>query len=104
VTRGDLIIGTSKVVGSAQRRQRGALLQHGAILLAASPHARVLPGILELTGIELDQRASARALLQTFARATGWELSPAEWTAAEYEHIEELVATKYTQPVWNHKR
>ena len=35
-TPGDLRIGPAKVVGSAQRRQRGALLQHGAVLLAAS--------------------------------------------------------------------
>jgi hypothetical protein len=53
VTAGDLLLGHAKVVGSAQRRQRGALLQHGAILLAASPYATVLPGILERSGRRL---------------------------------------------------
>src|SRR5262249_33400405 len=33
-TAGDLMIGDAKVAGSAQRRQRKALLQHGGILLA----------------------------------------------------------------------
>src|SRR5205823_294304 len=36
-TAGDLVVNAAKVVGSAQRKQRGALLQHGAILLATSP-------------------------------------------------------------------
>src|SRR5439155_9541566 len=31
---GDVMIGTAKIAGSAQRKQRGALLQHGAILLS----------------------------------------------------------------------
>src|SRR5262245_25028554 len=33
VTPGDLVLGDHKVVGSAQRKQRGSLLQHGGILL-----------------------------------------------------------------------
>src|SRR5262245_28846184 len=33
-TAGDLIVNGAKVVGSAQRKQRGAVLQHGGILLA----------------------------------------------------------------------
>src|SRR4051812_20373185 len=38
----DLMINNAKVVGSAQRRQRGALVQHGGILLGQSPYAPVL--------------------------------------------------------------
>ena len=53
LTPGDLVVNAAKVVGSAQRKQRGALLQHGAILLATSPHAPALPGIRELTGSKL---------------------------------------------------
>jgi lipoyl(octanoyl) transferase len=48
LTPGDVLLGPAKIVGSAQRRRRG-LLQHGAILLAASPFAPVLPGIRELS-------------------------------------------------------
>ena len=43
-----------KVAGSAQRRRRGAVLQHGSLLLAASPFAPELPGIVELTGVRFD--------------------------------------------------
>src|SRR5436190_10963274 len=37
-TPGDLILGGHKIGGSAQRKQRGALMQHGGILLAQSSH------------------------------------------------------------------
>jgi lipoate-protein ligase A len=42
---GDIVYGGSKIVGSAQRRRRGAVLQHGSILLARSEYAPELPGI-----------------------------------------------------------
>jgi lipoyl(octanoyl) transferase len=47
--RNDLVLQGVKVVGSAQRRRKGAVLQHGSILLDASPHAEHLPGIRNLT-------------------------------------------------------
>jgi len=37
-----------KIVGSAQRRRRGAILQHGSILLQSSPHAPQIPGLRDL--------------------------------------------------------
>jgi lipoyl(octanoyl) transferase len=50
---GDVVCGPWKIAGSAQRRRRGAVLQHGSILLSRSPLAPELPGIAELTGISL---------------------------------------------------
>lgn len=44
----DLVVGQHKVLGSAQRRRRGAVLQHGSLLLRASRHAAELPGICDL--------------------------------------------------------
>ena len=32
----DIVLGSHKIMGSAQRRRRGAVLQHGALLLARS--------------------------------------------------------------------
>jgi lipoate-protein ligase A len=37
-----------KIVGSAQRRRRGITLQHGSILLSASPASPDLPGLQQL--------------------------------------------------------
>jgi lipoate-protein ligase A len=103
-TPGDLLIGAAKVVGSAQRRRRGALMQHGGILLAGSPHTPSLPGIRELTGHDLKVDAVCAAVADGFARRTGWSLTPGDWSAAEHRRLEGLVAGKYSLDAWNRKR
>jgi lipoate-protein ligase A len=104
VTAGDLLLGPGKVVGSAQRRHRGALMQHGALLLAASPFAPVLPGVRDLCGRDLAVAETRAALEAEFARQTGWALEPAEWTDAERGRRAELTAAKYGHDAWNRKR
>jgi lipoate-protein ligase A len=103
-TPGDLLIGSAKVAGSAQRRHRGALLQHGSLLLATSPFAPDLPGIDQLSGKQLSPQAAGQAIASQFTRATGWELKPANWSADEMGRIEELAAVKYGCAAWNGKR
>jgi len=44
----DIVLGPHKIVGSAQRRRKGAILQHGALLLERSPHAPEFPGLFDL--------------------------------------------------------
>jgi lipoyl(octanoyl) transferase len=104
VTPGDLKLGPAKVVGSAQRRQRGALLQHGAVLLAASPATPSLPGIHELTGLRLTAPAVIDAITRAWTGPTGWEMVPASWTDAEAAGIERLAQEKYRAAAWNAKR
>jgi lipoate-protein ligase A len=104
LTPGDLLIGGAKVVGSAQRRHRGALMQHGAILLAASPHAPELPGVAELSGRTLSPDDVGRAVVESLARATGGKVCPGEFTPGEKGRAQELVRTKYGHPAWNEKR
>jgi lipoate-protein ligase A len=103
-TAGDLLIDGVKAAGSAQRRHRGALLQHGALLLARSPHTPSLPGIRELTGRTLDIETTCHAVEHAFARLIGWELIAADWSAEERQLIQELVRSKYTRDEWNRKR
>ncbi len=57
---GDGVVGEHKILGSAQRRGKGALLQHGSLLLSRSAHAPELPGIGDLVASELDLMASGR--------------------------------------------
>jgi lipoate-protein ligase A len=47
---GDVLIRNTKIAGSAQRRRRGAVLEHGSLLLAKSNFAPELMGLAELTG------------------------------------------------------
>lgn len=103
-TPGDLVVGGAKVVGSAQRRHRGALLQHGAILLAQSPHTPELPGIRDLAGIPFAFPELTQTICKELAKKTGWLLEPNDWTPREYHRREEVRLNKYLQEDWNHKR
>jgi lipoate-protein ligase A len=103
-TPGDVLLAAHKVVGSAQRRRAGALLQHGSILLAASPHAPHLSGVRELLGVVIPPDRLADDLVRTFAQMTGWEAGPADWTAGRLARRAELVATRYAHPAWTERR
>lgn len=103
-TPADVVIDGSKVVGSAQRKLRGALLQQGTIRLARSRFAPYLPGLRELAGVEVSVEQVIDAVVRAFPEATGWELVPTAWTTADEQRIAELVATKYGHPEWNEKR
>jgi lipoate-protein ligase A len=103
-TPGDLRIGRAKVVGSAQRRLRGALLQHGAVLLAASPFAPTLPGVAESVGRRPVSEELASAIADRFVGRTGWRLEPSDGSDQERRRTESLAAEKYSRPSWNAKR
>lgn len=74
-TPGDLTCAGHKVVGSAQRKSQGALLQHGGILLARSEFAPELPGVAELAGLAIACEELADRLAARFARDFGWEFA-----------------------------
>ena len=101
-TAGDLLSGGAKVVGSAQRKSRGALLQHGGILLRRSAFTPSLPGLLELTGRDIAPEALAARLAAKFA--TEFAVTPGDWTPAELAIRESLAAEKYGSVAWNEKR
>jgi lipoate-protein ligase A len=104
-TPGDLLVDGSKVAGSAQRKLRGALLQHGSILLRRSEYAPRLPGINDFAGKDLFTPESLAELLAAkFAADTGAVIEPGDWTADELTRVPEIRAEKYANPEWNGKR
>ncbi len=103
-TPGDLLIDGHKVVGSAQRKRGGAVLQHGSILLAASPHAPTLPGIRNLTGVAVDPDSLAAAIPPVCGRELSWSLVTSDWPAGFDNQVEAHAAAKYRRPEWNDRR
>jgi lipoate-protein ligase A len=104
-TAGDLAIGESKVAGSAQRKMRGALLQHGSLLLRKSEFAPQLPGMCDLADRDLfSPEQLAELLTTTFAAATGATIEPGDWTAAERDRTAAIRAAKYAAAEWNERR
>jgi lipoate-protein ligase A len=104
-TPGDLLIGGSKVAGSARRKMKGALLQHGSILLSRSEFAPHLPGICDAPGApRLTPAALAEELAAAFAADTGWAVVAGGWTAEEKDRTAAIRAEKYANTDWNEKR
>jgi lipoyl(octanoyl) transferase len=103
-TAGDLLSGPTKVVGSAQRKSHGALLQHGGILLATSEHTPELPGLQERNGVMIPPRLLAENLATRLAKSENWTLTPSDWTDEEHVARARLYDEKYNHPTWNEKR
>ena len=103
-TPGDLIVAGHKVAGSAQRKQRGALLQHGSILMGRSDHAPSLPGIAELTGRVVSAEDLREALVEGFRKETGWTLEEGPFDERERASIGDRIASRYATSLWNEKR
>ena len=82
-TCGDIVCGPAKIVGSAQRRRRGAVLQHGSILLSESPYARELSGIAQLSGRTIEAADLASAWTVDLARKLGMTDAQGELTESE---------------------
>ena len=103
-TPADLLIGGSKVVGSAQRKLKGALMQHGSIRLRASRFAPQLLGVRELAGVDATVARLLGYVVFAFRDVTGWELAQGEWTAGDERRIAEIASEKYGSREWNEKR
>jgi lipoate-protein ligase A len=102
-SQGDVVLAGYKVAGSAQRRRKGAVLQHGSILLSRSPAAPELPGIAELGRV-----VSVEGLLAEWqprlcaGLGTDWKLtSPSEVVV---NRAQALVRGKFGTPHWNERK
>jgi lipoate-protein ligase A len=102
--RGDVLIGKRKVCGSAQRRSRGALLQHGSVILERSACAPEIQGIAEIAGRQLSSRDLAEAWRVEISAATGACWYAGELTGVEREQAQEILADRFTHPTWFNRR
>ncbi|NJO83626.1 MAG: lipoate--protein ligase family protein, partial [Blastochloris sp.] len=108
----EVTVAGRKLIGSAQARRQGAILQHGAIPF--TPHADRLVALLTDPAPDLNQRmaslsegigvvsfdAVAQALIAGFAEAWGVTLDAGGWTDEELQLADELYWTKYTSDEW----
>jgi lipoate-protein ligase A len=101
---GDVLIGETKIAGSAQRRRRGALLQHGSLLLHASPAAPEVAGICDLTARTVDENALRIAWQAAIARRLEVRLTESQASNHEQARANQLMCEKYATTEWNEKR
>jgi lipoate-protein ligase A len=93
-----------KIVGSAQRRRLGAILQHGSLLLKRSPTTPELAGIGDLSPASSDPQDWAQILVGGLPQAIG--LIPAFESLPEpLRHQGAILAEQvYRNPAWNRRR
>jgi lipoate-protein ligase A len=102
-TPGDLVIDGVKVVGSAQRKRRGAILQHGTIRLRGSELVPQLPGVRELAGVVVSADEMVTGLTGELCRVLNRTAEPATWANEDERRIAE-VERQYRSSEWNEKR
>jgi lipoate-protein ligase A len=121
----ELTVDCRKLVGSAQTRKRGVILQHGSLLLEIDCAAiydlfklpseemrtrlvrdleRRVISLGEALGREVTYEETAAALAAGFAEALAIELVPGELSLHEQELAVYLRATKYSTDAWNLSR
>ncbi len=119
-TRAEVVVGGRKLIGSAQHRMRGLMIQHGSILLG--PEHRELVEFLTADPELRDRYARRLESSTTSLRECGWrgsdddltdaltrgvsdalgvEFHAASLTIDEQSEISRLSAEKYTADWWN---
>jgi lipoate-protein ligase A len=101
---GDVLVKGEKVAGSAQRRCRGAILQHGSVLLARSAAAPELDGLKELTGKTILVEELIGAWLERLSGALAIRWQQDDLGETRRRRAAQLAAEKYGSPAWTNAR
>lgn len=101
---GDVLLGSAKIAGSAQRRRHGAVLQHGSLLLRQSPAAPELPGLEDLTGKSIPVSIIGKLWLDKLARRLDVVWSGEPLTEQESQRVTLLAKTRYGWDPWTQQR
>jgi lipoate-protein ligase A len=99
--RTDLILDGAKLLGSAQRRIPGRVLQHGSLLLARRFAAHPGANLGEPPAEKVERWIEA--FLTCLATALSLELRPTTWSATELADIEQRRA-RYNSAAWTRRR
>ena len=103
-TEEDLIVCGYKVLGSAQRKTRHAILQHGSLLLRTSPWAPQLPGIWELTSNQVPMRELAERLGVIMGNEFSIDWLSDEISPAEHQRASAIQAERFAAQRWLSRR
>lgn len=101
---GDVLLENAKICGSAQRRWRGAVLQHGSILLARSAAAPELSGVAELTAVQLAPTELSDAWTPRLEKILDAKFVPATATTDEQDLAGAIEQAKYGHAAWTARR
>ena len=119
-SRCDMVVDGRKIVGSAQVRRNGVILQHGSVPMTIdlAAHAAVMPGVAgkpealdaaacgvsDSIGREVSFEELAEAIVEGFREALGVELSEGGLTDGERSAVEARCRDKYGSDEGNLRR
>ena len=101
---GDVLAGGVKIAGSAQRRRRGAVLQHGSVLLARSAAAPELDGLKDRTGKSIAADKLIEAWLERLAEVLAVEWRVLALSGGDRRRAAALDSEKYSTAAWTKNR
>jgi lipoate-protein ligase A len=101
---GDIVVGESKVVGSAQRRRTQAMLQHGSILWERSEKAPELPGIMEYADSPFPVDRLVDEWLPRLSQRLSLRFEPEPLGSEERAAAQLLVRDRFGHPAWTLRR
>jgi len=107
----DFVVDGRKLIGAAQCRKYGIILQHGSILMHidAQSWQTALEGSmcdavsLEALGLHADKKVIATALAKGLERRWNVKFEASELTEKEKSVASQLHRIKYSQVSWNHQ-
>lgn len=105
----DLVYQGNKILGSAQRRRRGAIVQHGSLLLLTSEYAPDFAGLLnQVDQISRYEETFLQSLTNDFSEAIGnavqLPLVSRKLTDEEIQRAQALEKEKYAQDSWTNRK
>ncbi|MDS9471091.1 biotin/lipoate A/B protein ligase family protein [Sporosarcina pasteurii] len=121
----ELVVEGKKVAGSAQTRQKGVILQHGAILLSLDEEKlislfkfkseavreRMRIGLREkavaidqLAGRAVSPKEAEAAFSKGFEKSLNIKLEPYELSDAQLQYVKEIEQKKYGNDDWTFKK
>ncbi|MBU4399177.1 MAG: lipoate--protein ligase family protein [Planctomycetes bacterium] len=101
---GDVLAGGVKIAGSAQHRRRGAVLQHGSVLLARSAAAPELDGLKDRTDKSIAVDKLIEAWLERLAEVLAVEWRISALSGDDRRRATALDSEKYSTAAWTKNR
>ncbi len=103
---GDVLIGQTKICGSAQRRRYGAVLQHGSLIWQTSAAAPELPGVADIIplpiGVDVD--SAADVWFEVLDRRLGLAWYSDDLDDNEVRQAKTLAKARYSWDDWTENR
>lgn len=100
----DLIVNGYKILGSAQRKARTAVLQHGSLILRASEFAPEIPGIVDLTGERLTIDQISDRIADRLGKALLLRFAVHDFDNAEHSRAGQISEQRFASSMWLDRR